>query len=181
MVSKARTQMGLFTYRRQRQGLFGHMKNVDYQIRISEYFKQTADEIDDTLLHEMIHYLIAFRKQKDTSTHGVLFRREMARLNKAGRHITISVRTSTLTATNEHSHRQHLVLALERKDGRRYLTVVNPSYKNYIERLIALAPMISAHHWLISSDDYFNDFPQARSLRARRVTKEEYEHHLLHI
>ena len=26
----------------------------------------------------------------------------------------------------------------------------------------------------VSNDDYFNDFPQSRSLRARRETKERY-------
>ena len=41
-------------------------------------------------------------------------------------------------------------------------------------RLLLRAPMIATHHWIISEDDYFNDFPQSRSLRARRETKERY-------
>jgi hypothetical protein len=40
--------------------------------------------------------------------------------------------------------------------------------------LLLRAPMIATHHWIISEDDYFNDFPQSRSLRARRETKERY-------
>ena len=49
--------------------------------------------VEDTILHEMIHYYIAFNHWSDTSTHGQLFRREMKRINeKGGRHISISYR-----------------------------------------------------------------------------------------
>lgn len=49
--------------------------------------------VEDTILHEMIHYYIAFNQWRDTSTHGQLFRREMKRINeKGGRHISISYR-----------------------------------------------------------------------------------------
>ena len=43
----------------------------------------------------MIHYFIAVNQLRDTSSHGRLFRREMARINADGnRHITISYRLS---------------------------------------------------------------------------------------
>ena len=51
--------------------------------------------IEDTILHEMIHYHIAVNQLRDTSAHGRLFRREMKRINAEGnRHITISYRLS---------------------------------------------------------------------------------------
>ncbi len=175
IVSKARTQMGLFSYRRQPKGFLGRFQNVDFKIRISEYFKQTVEEIDDTLLHEMIHFLIAFRHLRDSSAHGPLFRAEMDRLNKLGRHITISVPTAHLSTRHQPSRKQHLVLALQGVGKRRYLAVVNPSYKKYIEGLLPLASTILSYKWFVSTNEYFNDFPQARSLRARRVSVEEYD------
>jgi hypothetical protein len=98
----------------------------------------------------------------------------MARLNRMGRHITISSRTQQLRVAAPNKRKQHLVLALQSVNGQCYLSVIHPSYRKYVESLLLRAPMIATHHWIISEDDYFNDFPQSRSLRARRVTKERY-------
>jgi hypothetical protein len=42
-------------------------------IRISKYYDRDPHEIDQTLVHEMIHYYICFMGMKDTSTHGLIF------------------------------------------------------------------------------------------------------------
>lgn len=42
-------------------------------IRISKYYDRDPREIDQTLVHEMIHYYICFMGMKDTSTHGLIF------------------------------------------------------------------------------------------------------------
>ena len=173
-VSNARTLLGQFSCRRQQKGIFGQYVNTNFKIKVSEFYNQSAEMIDDTLLHEMIHLLIAFRRLRDTSPHGPLFRAEMARLNRMGRHITISSRTQQLRVAAPNKRKQHLVLALQSVNGQCYLSVIHPSYKKYVESLLLRAPMIATHHWIISEDDYFNDFPQSRSLRARRVTKERY-------
>jgi hypothetical protein len=151
------------------------LPGVGYKIKVSEYYEQTAEEIDDTLLHEMIHFLIAFRQLRDTSAHGQLFRKEMNRLNRMGRHITISARTTQYVTTPKNQRKQHLVLALEGRDGSRYLSVVHPSYRKYVERQLPLAPQIAAHYWFVSNDSFFDSFSQVRSLRARKITKEVYD------
>jgi len=175
MVSDAKTQLGQFSCRRMRKGFFGGYQNTGFKIKVSEYYEQTADEVDDTLLHEMIHYLIAYRQLRDASAHGPLFRREMARLNRMGRHITISSRTARMEVAEQHKRQQHLVLALQDRDGRCFLSVVNPSYRKYVEAQLTLVPKITHHQWVVSRDDYFNGFSQVRSLRARRVTREKYD------
>ena len=35
--------------------------------------KLTTEQIDDVLIHEMIHYSIAYTGLKDTSSHGIVF------------------------------------------------------------------------------------------------------------
>jgi hypothetical protein len=175
VVSNARTQLGQFSCTRYRKNIFSRSVLTNFKIKISEYYEQTAEEIDDTLLHEMIHYLLAYRGQRDTSAHGPLFRKEMARLNAMGRHLTISARTTKMAVNEQNVRRQHLVLAMEGRDGQCYLSVVHPSYKRYVERLLPFASQIVDHHWVVSSDDYFNSFPQARSLRGRRVTRTQYD------
>lgn len=123
----------------------------------------------------MIHFLIAFRQLRDTSAHGQLFRKEMNRLNRMGRHITISARTTQYVTTPKNQRKQHLVLALEGRDGSRYLSVVHPSYRKYVERQLPLAPQIEAHYWFVSNDSFFDSFSQVRSLRARKIIKEVYD------
>ncbi len=173
-VSKARTRMGTFSFRKVKGGFFGREKKVDFAIRISEYFRQTEEEIDDTLLHEMIHYKIAYKNMKDSSPHGHLFHQEMERLNALGRHITVTVAQTAALVVRQQVHKLRLVLAMESVDKTYYLSVINPAYKNYVERQLNSLPTITRHQWVVTTDPYFNDFPQARSLRARRVTKEIY-------
>ena len=89
-LSKARTYLGQLGYKRRRK-LLGGWEYYDYVIRISIRLEHTEDEITDTLLHEMIHLYISVNHLKDTSTHGVLFRKIMNELNtRYGRHITVS-------------------------------------------------------------------------------------------
>lgn len=174
VVSNAKTQLGQFSCVRYCKNIFSKATLTGFKIKVSEYYEQTAEEIDDTLLHEMIHYLIAFRGLRDSSPHGSLFRKEMARLNRMGRHVTISARTTKMDVAEQNKRRQHLVLALEDVRGNWYLSVIHPSYKRYVESQIRRAPSITKYRWVVSEDDYFNGFTQVRSLRARRVSKEKY-------
>lgn len=71
-------------------------------LRINTRFDLPEDLLQDTILHEMIHYYIAVNHLRDTSTHGQLFRREMKRINEQGnRHITISYRLTKLLQLKE--------------------------------------------------------------------------------
>ena len=94
-LSHARTFLGKLTFRRHRTWLFGATRNENFTLRINAKMDLPEELIEDTILHEMIHYYIAVNQLRDTSSHGRLFRREMARINADGnRHITISYRLS---------------------------------------------------------------------------------------
>ena len=94
-LSSARTFLGKVTFTRRRSWLFGPLRNENFVLRINTRLDLPEELIQDTVIHEMIHYYIAFNQWKDTSIHGQLFRREMARINAEGnRHISISYRLS---------------------------------------------------------------------------------------
>lgn len=94
-LSSARTFLGKVTFTRRRSWLFGPLRNENFVLRINTRLDLPEELIQDTIIHEMIHYYIAVNQWKDTSTHGKLFRREMARINAEGnRHISISYRLS---------------------------------------------------------------------------------------
>ena len=96
-LSNARTFLGKITFVKRRKWLFGGWNYSNFTLRINTRYDLPEELIQDTILHEMIHYYIAVNHLRDTSTHGVLFRQQMARINAYGnRHISISYRLDKL-------------------------------------------------------------------------------------
>ncbi len=96
-LSNARTFLGKLTFTKRRKWLFGEWTYSNFVLRINTRFDLPEQLIEDTILHEMIHYYIAVNQLRDTSTHGRLFRQEMKRINAEGnRHITISYRLKNM-------------------------------------------------------------------------------------
>ena len=94
-LSHAKGFLGKVTFVKRRQWLFGPYKNENFVLRINVKIDLPEEVVQDTILHEMIHYYIAVNQLKDTSAHGRLFCAEMARINAEGnRHIRISYRLS---------------------------------------------------------------------------------------
>lgn len=128
VLSKARTRLGTMACKCTRRLL----KRVysDFVIRISTYYECTEREFQETLLHEMIHYYIIYKRIPDTSSHGKVFREIMHRLNsKYGWHITItsSMRGRKVADESGRSRRSaFLVLAVVLNDGTCMLSVVSP-------------------------------------------------------
>ena len=84
-LSHAKGFLGKMCYTRRKQGLFRGYKNEDFQLRINVRIDLPETVVEDTILHEMIHYFIAYNNYHDTSTHGQLFRREMTRIKPKAR------------------------------------------------------------------------------------------------
>ncbi|WP_455074091.1 SprT-like domain-containing protein [Prevotella fusca] len=172
--SRAKTRLGQMACKRKIS--WGRTKFYDYTISVSNYYKLTTEEIDDVLIHEMIHYSIAYTGLKDTSAHGIVFRGMMDKINRTfGRHITISVRTRNLQPHMAQQPKDYLILALEMKDGKYYLSSVNPSAARKIATSLARTREIAHCAWYQSQDEYFHGMPRVRSLRGRRVSAEVYE------
>ena len=172
--SRAKTRLGQMTCKRKTS--WGRTKYYDFTISISNYYKLTKEEIDDVLIHEMIHYSIAYTGLKDTSAHGIVFRGMMDKINRTfNRHITISVRTRNLQARSAQQPKDYLILALKMKDGKYFLSSVNPSAAGKLAISLARAREIAHYAWYQSQDEYFRSMPRVRSLRGRQVSAEVYE------
>ncbi len=168
-LSKARTRLGQMACKRKVSR--GRTVYYDFCISLSIYYPLTQDQADDILIHEMIHYSIAYTGMKDTSPHGILFRGMMDNINRRfGRHITISVNTRSLRPRQAEKPKTYLVLALTTKDNRHYLSSVNPGAAGKLELSLAHTREILSHGWYQSQDEYFRNMPQVRSLRGRRVS-----------
>ena len=171
--SRAKTRLGQMACKRKTS--WGRIKYYDFTISISNYYKLTKEEIDDVLIHEMIHYSIAYTGLKDTSAHGIVFRGMMDKINRTfNRHITISVRTRNLQARSVQQPKDYLILALKMKDGKYFLSSVNPSAAGKLAISLARTREIAHYAWYQSQDEYFHSMPRVRSLRGRQVSKEVY-------
>ena len=172
--SRAKTRLGQMACKRKTS--WGRIKYYDFTISISNYYKLTKEEIDDVLIHEMIHYSIAYTGLKDTSAHGIVFRGMMDKINRTfNRHITISVHTRNLQARSAQQPKDYLILALKMKDGKYFLSSVNPSAAGKLAISLARAREIAHYAWYQSQDEYFNSMPRVRSLRGRQVSEEIYK------
>jgi hypothetical protein len=146
----------------------------------------TERQAQNVLLHEMIHYSIAYTGLKDTAPHGIVFKGMAEKLNrKYGWEIKAMTTTKgwKLSSKAEQKVRRkrsssYLVLALEMEDGKHYLSVVNPKFSTIIDRQIRGVRQIQNYGWYSSRDAYFDSFPQVRSLRGRSVTVDLFEEKL---
>lgn len=168
MLSRSKTRLGSFSCKRKMT--WRGRKLTDFTIRISTYYDMSERQVQNVLLHEMIHYSIAYTGLKDTSAHGIVFRGMMDNLNrKYGWEITVMQNTKGWETTVQRKPRQRLVLAMKTRDGRSFLSVVNPKYQEALSRQIKMVPEIVWSQWFHSDNEYFAAFPIVRTLRGKRV------------
>lgn len=174
-LGNSRTRLGSMSCRRRRT-LTG-WRFSDFAIRLSTYYDCTEREMQTVLLHEMIHYYIAWKGIRDDAPHGSVFRSIMNRLNtRHGWDISMSASMrGRKTAAPHNDRRPRLVLALENSRGECFLTVVNPRYSAQLKSRLKNAADATQRAWFVSTDPFFADFTTVRSLRARKVKREVFD------
>lgn len=180
-LTRAKTRLGQLAYKRTTR--WGRTKLYDFKLSMSTYYDMTDRQAKSVLLHEMIHYIIGFTGLKDTAPHGIVFRGMMDNLNrKYGWDIRVMTSTKGWKVSERVEERQkakgpqtYLMLAIEMQDGKHYLSRVNPSFARRIESKLVLVRELRSHRWYTTQEPYFEDYPQVRSLRCRRISKSDFE------
>lgn len=180
-LTRAKTRLGQLAFKRSSR--WGRTKLYDFKLSMSTYYDMTDKQAKSVLLHEMIHYIIGYTGLKDTAPHGVVFRGMMDNLNrKHGWDIRVMTSTKgwkvseTVVARKKAAGPQtYLILAVELKDGKHFLSRVSPRFARSLERQLLKAKEVSSYGWYTTQESYFEDFPQVRSLRGRRITKGDFE------
>ena len=176
-VNNARTRLGSMAFKWKRS--FLKRESYDYIIRLSNYYDIPEVEFQNVLLHEMIHYYIAVNRFKDDSVHGTMFRSIAQRINKQGWNIVVRTDTRKWPVAERNRKKQiarkRTVLAANTTDGKYFLSVIGPGSIQKVMLQITRTPQIREARWFETSDDYFQHFPQCRTLRGRIVTKDFWE------
>lgn len=180
-LTRAKTRLGQLAFKRASR--WGRTKLYDFKLSMSTYYDMTEQQAKSVLLHEMIHYIIGYTGLKDTSPHGVVFRGMMDNLNrKYGWDIRVMTSTKGWKVSEQVAEKKkakgaqtYLMLAIELKDGKFYLSRVNPGFARRIEKQLPMVRELRSHSWYTTQESYFEDYPQVRSLRGRRITKGDFE------
>lgn len=155
----------------------------DLRLKISTRHDLPEEEIQDTIIHEMIHCYIWQQRIKDTSTHGKVFRSMMARINRDfGRHITISHR---LTAEQREEGldkrvKPHIVAIVTFRDGREGLKLLPfsaPKIRAY-DRVLRRSGNASDIEYYRLESAWFNRFPTSAAFNVFFADMAEVRSHL---
>ena len=178
-LSHARTFVGRLIYRPVRDWRGRVVRREDFVLRISTYFDLPEAEIEDTLIHEMIHYWIAWKGIKDTSTHGREFRLIMKEINALhDRHLTISHKSTPEEQDRDTRVRDHWFCVSQLADGRTALTVAAQPCIARIRRAFRWSPTIRSQAWYHSRDPWFNRYPHCRSPKIFPIDPAVLQPHL---
>lgn len=179
VLTKAGTFLGKMEYKT-RRNLFGlSSSRYDFQLKISTGFDLPAEELEDVIIHEMIHFHIAFRGIRDTSAHGRVFREIMETINRNfGRHVSVSHHGPQEQNLVRSGSRDNIICISTFPDGKVGVTVCALTKIFELYRTLPRAYRLKKMEWYGSRDPFFNRFPRARTPKIYKVAEDELSEHL---
>ncbi len=177
-LSKARGYLGRFTYR------IVKGKKTDFSLRFSTLYDLPEDLFDDVIIHEMIHYYLAFADKKDNKPHGDLFCLFMNEINrKYGRNVRISYKLPKEEREKAVKKlvKVRVVAVVKFIDGRTGVKVL-PRIRETIQRyhqVYTHSPNVASIKLYVTVDSFFALFRSSGALRAYLVDAAELEQHLV--
>ncbi len=181
-LSNARTFVGQLACKRRRT-LLGGWEYYDYVLKISIRVDLPEHEVEDTILHEMIHYYIRINRLKDTSAHGTLFRQIMDGINKRhNRHITISFKPDEgqREAAVDKRRKLHVLAVAKLDDGRTAIKIL-PRYRERVlnfRQKVFLIRGVKAVDFYFTDDPFYNRYPVSSVIKLHLISDEELSEHM---
>lgn len=170
-ISPARSFMGQFKVERDRT-LKGKIKET-YHLTFSNRYDLDEKVLEDVLIHEMIHFLIHVKRIKDTTSHGLNFRKLMSEINiRFGRNITVSHRCTKKELESDASKSHSIVCLCTMTDGRKLICRVSQSKVFEIHRAFQEWDKVEKEEWYWVYGSYFNRFRRVVTPKLFSVDKE---------
>lgn len=171
---RARTFLGKLQYRRTKKPFARGYTYSGFLMKISVSHEFDEALLDNVVVHEMIHYYIAYNGIKDNSAHGEMFRRMMNEINaRYGLQIRISHRFTPSERQQDLRVREHVVCVSRMDSGEYGITVCSrtcaPKIKRELSRYFRLVDM----RWYVTTSPFFNKYPHSRSAKIYKITEEE--------
>ncbi|MDE6028223.1 MAG: SprT-like domain-containing protein [Muribaculaceae bacterium] len=152
----------------------GRRQHHDFELRVSLRHDIPERDLEDVIIHEMIHYFIMYNELVDTAPHGELFKAMMRSINRTyGRNITISRRSTPeeRTQTVEGKRKWHVIAAIRFRNGKHGVKVlprVVPKILDY-HRHVGAAPEIASVELFLHDNPFFNRYPTSAAYRVHEI------------
>lgn len=168
-ITSAKSFMGQF--RAERHGFAGH--SVTYHITLSNRYDLQEEELEDIIIHEMIHFYISHARLHDTSSHGQVFRRMMNEINQRfSRHITVSHRCTQQQLDSDKNLAHSIVCLCTMTDGRQLFCKVAQSKVFEIHRAFCDWDKVVDQEWYWVFGSYFNRFRRVQTPKLFAIDDE---------
>lgn len=176
-LSDAKTFLGLCVFKhRKREN--GKTEYYDFKLRINTRLDLPENEIEDVIIHEMIHYFIGYNQLEDASAHGPIFTHMMNEINtKYGRSISVSHKSTDeqKEALVDKKAHYRVVAVVAFHDGRvgiKVLPRVLPSILKYYNGVQKNKEVLAVQLYM-SNNPFFNRFPNSNALKVHFLEPEE--------
>ena len=176
-LSDAKTFLGQCVYKKRRKP-FGKAELYDFRLRINARVDLPEQELEDTIIHEMIHYYIGYNKLEDASAHGPLFLGIMNEINrKFGRNLTVSHKSTQeqREQLQDKRSRYHVIAVVSFRDGRTGIKVLPRVVKSilyYYNNVLANREIVSIQLYM-SNNMFFNRYPNSSALKVHFLEADE--------
>lgn len=142
----------------------------DVTLSISNRLDMSRDEIEDTIIHEMIHLYIFWFGIKDTSVHGEKFKQIMSALNRRHkRNVTVMHRSSAEQRKTDRIRKPRIVLVSIFKSGEKGVTVCNPRYAIELYKAIKKFSMVRQIEIIVSYHASFSHYPASKTAKIYKI------------
>lgn len=177
-LSNARTFLGQVCFMRDKNE-DGTWHYSGFEFKISTKMDLAENIVEDTIIHEMIHYWILSNQMQDNAPHGDLFIAKMKEINmKYNRNISVSHTTTKEEQETDTEVRQHLICVSRLRNGQRGVTIATKTSLFRLWDEMPKFPNMAELKWVVSTDPYFNRFRRSTTPGIYRVPADELEEHL---
>lgn len=150
----------------------GRKEHYDFYLKFSIYYDQPQNVIDDTIIHEMIHYFILYNGLPDSSPHGQIFRSIMSNFNREyGLNLRVSHRNSpqgNIQPANNGKRTWHIIALVVYHSGQTGFKVLPRVASKAIKYhdTVLQSPEIKSVQLYIHDNPFFNQFPTSAALKV---------------
>lgn len=174
LLSHARTFVGKFEARGKRDWM--GRTHWNYVLRFSTAFDLPQEELEDTILHEMIHFSLRVSDRRDATPHGPNFRAMMEIINERfNRHITVSHDSKGKGSPVLRRASWHIVGVVSFRDGRKGIKVLPRIEQRVLEwnRRVLTSSTVTSTKYYLALHELFQRYPNSTAMKVGIVDEAE--------
>lgn len=150
-----------------------HSLSEERHLTLSDRYDLPETQLEDIVIHEMIHYYIHHSKLCDTSSHGQIFRKMMHDINmRFRRHITVSHRCTKEEYESDTAKVHSIICLCTMTDGRKLICKASQSKIFELHKAFQEWNKVAKEEWYWVYSSYFNRYRRVLTPKLFEVDTE---------